>query len=238
MIARLRATNGARAAFEAVYSRWNDPWMSASPRYRYQRRKYEQVVGLLSHRRFRRALDLGCGLGLLAQLLAPQVGELLGLDIAEAAIDRARQRAALFPNLHFEQADLLELPRSLNHRYDLVLLVDTLYYLSPLDDETLKRVAMRVADLLVPGGLCVLVNHYFFAADSDSRISRRIHRAFSWSSRFRLDSEHRKPFFLASLLTEQLDLADAVNSTSNRHEDNAAGNLCSTQADWHARDRP
>ena len=167
MIARLRATNGARAAFEAVYSRWNDPWMSASPRYRYQRRKYEQVVGLLSHRRFRRALDLGCGLGLLAQLLAPQVGELLGLDIAEAAIDRARQRAALFPNLHFEQADLLELPRSLNHRYDLVLLVDTLYYLSPLDDETLKRVAMRVADLLVPGGLCVLVNHYFFAADSD-----------------------------------------------------------------------
>lgn len=162
----------------------------------------------------------------------PQVDELLGLDIAEAAIDRARQRSALFPNLHFEQADLLELPRSLHHRFNLVLLVDTLYYLSPLDDETLKQVAMRVADLLVPGGLCVLVNHYFFAADSDSRTSRRIHRAFSWSSRFRLDSEHRKPFFLASLLTEQLDLTDAVNSTSNRHEDYAAGNLCSTQADW------
>jgi SAM-dependent methyltransferase len=206
-IARLRATVGARTAFESVYSRWNDPWASASPLYRDQRRKYEQVVGLLADRRFRRALDLGCGLGLLAQLLAPQVDELLGLDIAGAAIDRARQRAALLPNLHFEQADLLELPRNLDHSFDLVLLVDTLYYLSPIDDESLKQVAMRIADLLVPGGLCVLVNHCFFAMDSDSRISRRIHRAFSWSPRFRLGYERRKPFFLASLLTEQLDLA-------------------------------
>jgi SAM-dependent methyltransferase len=201
-IARLRATDGARAAFEAVYSRWNDPWASASPRYRYQRRKYELVVGMLSGRHFRRALDLGCGLGLLAQLLAPQVDELLGLDIADAAIELARQRAAHLPNLRFEQADILGLPKTLDRSFDLVLLADTLYYLSPLDDETLKQLALRVADLLVPGGLCVLVNHYFFAADSDSRISRRIHRAFSSSPRFHLTSEHRKLFFLTSLLTE------------------------------------
>jgi SAM-dependent methyltransferase len=204
-IARLRATNGARAAFEAVYSRWNDPWASGSPRYRYQRRKYEQVAGMLSGRRFGRALDLGCGLGLLAQLLAPQVDELLGLDIAEAAIERARQRAAAFSNLRFEQADILDLPGTLDRGFDLVLLADTLYYLSPLDDATLERMAMRVADLLVPGGLCVLVNHYFFAVDPDSRVSRRIHRTFAQSPRFRLASEHRKPFFLVSLLTEQLD---------------------------------
>ncbi|MGD0532371.1 MAG: class I SAM-dependent methyltransferase [Methyloceanibacter sp.] len=194
-IARLGATNGARAAFEAVYSRWNDTWASASPRYRYQRRKYEQVVGMLSGRRFRRGLDLGCGLGLLAQLLAPQVDELLGLDIAEAAIDRARQREAAFPNLRYEQADLLDLPRTLDRSFDLVLVVNTLYYLSPLDDETLKGMALRVADLIVPGGLCVLVNHYFFAADSASRISRRMHRTFSQSLRFRLTREQRKPFF-------------------------------------------
>lgn len=34
-IAWLRATDGARAAFEAVYARWNDPLAAASPRYRY-----------------------------------------------------------------------------------------------------------------------------------------------------------------------------------------------------------
>jgi SAM-dependent methyltransferase len=202
-IARLRATDGARAAFEAVYSHWNDPWAAASPRYRYQRRKYEQVVGMLSGRHFRRALDLGCGLGLLAQLLSSQVDELLGLDIADAAVEQARQRAAHLPNLRFEQADILDLPKTLDHGFDLVLLADTLYYLSPLDDETLRQLAVRAADLVVPGGLCVLVNHYFFAADADSRLSRRIHRAFSSSPRFLLTSEHRKPFFLASLLTER-----------------------------------
>lgn len=202
-IAELRASKGARVAFETIYSRWDDPWASASAHYRYQRRKYERVVGLLPNRRFRRALDLGCGLGMLAQQLAPYVDELLGLDIAQAAIDRARERASLLPNLRFEQGDLLDLPSGLNHRFDLVLLVDTLYYLSPLEDELFKSVAMRAADLLVPGGLCVLVNHYFFAADPDSRVSRRIHRAFAWSPRFRLVAEHRKPFFLASFLTEQ-----------------------------------
>ncbi len=214
-IARLRATDGARAAFEAVYARWNDPWAAASPLYRYQRRKYEQVVGMLAGRHFRRALDLGCGLGLLAQLLAPHVDELLGLDIAEAAVERARQRAAAFPNLRFEQADILDLPRTLDHSFDLVLLADTLYYLSPLDDATLERMALRVADLLAPGGLCVLVNHYFFAVDPNSRVSRRIHRAFAQSPRFRLESERRKPFFLVSMLTEQASaplLDEAGNS--------------------------
>jgi hypothetical protein len=70
--------------------------------------------------------------------------------------------------------------------------------------------ALRVADLIVPGGLCVLVNHYFFAADSASRISRRIHRTFSRSPRFRLTREQRKPFFLTGLLTEQSDPAGVV----------------------------
>jgi SAM-dependent methyltransferase len=209
-IVRLRATLGARAAFEAVYSRWNDPWVAASPRYRYQRRKYEQVVGMLSGRHYRRALDLGCGLGLLSQLLAPQVDELLGLDIADAAIERARQLAAHLSNLRFEQADIFDLPKTLDHGFDLVLLADTLYYLSPLDDETLKQLAVRAADLLVPGGMCVLVNHYFFAVDSNSRLSRRIHRAFSSSPRLLLTSEHRKPFFLASLLTEHSSRSSPV----------------------------
>ncbi len=89
-IARLSATEGARTAFETVYARWDDPWRSASPYYRYQRRKYEQVIQALPRDRFGRALDLGCGLGLLAPMLAPQVEEYLGLDIAEGAANRAR----------------------------------------------------------------------------------------------------------------------------------------------------
>ena len=72
-IRRLRSTLGPAGALEAVYAADPDPWASASPRYRYQRRKYEALASLLPPRRFRRALDLGCGLGLLSRRLADDV---------------------------------------------------------------------------------------------------------------------------------------------------------------------
>jgi SAM-dependent methyltransferase len=119
---------------------------------------------------------------------------------ATGAINRARERSAHLPNVHFEQSDMLHLPKDLDGRFDLVLVLDVLYYLSPLDAELLKQLAERTVDLLVPGGLCVLVNHYFFAIDSNSRLSRLIHRAFKDSPHFSLVSEHRRPFFLVSFL--------------------------------------
>ena len=198
-IERTRAAHGARAAFEAAYTKSADPWASAAPRYRYQQRKYEQIMALLPDRRFRSALDLGCGLGLLSQHLAERCDAVLGVDVA-AAVGHARTRAAGISNLRFEQGDLLCLPSELDERFDLVVVADTLYYLSPLDNDLLKSLSARIADLLVPGGVCLLANHFFFAADADSRRSRRIHDAFAWSHRFRVHSEHRRAFFLATLL--------------------------------------
>src|ERR1700710_493334 len=40
------AISGARAAFEDAYPRSDDPWASAAPRFRYQQRKYEQIMAL------------------------------------------------------------------------------------------------------------------------------------------------------------------------------------------------
>ena len=60
--------------------------------------------------------------------------------------------------------------------------------------------AERVAELLVPGGLCILANHYFFSLDRDSRLSRRIHDAFIWSPDFSVVSQGRRPFYLVTML--------------------------------------
>lgn len=202
-IERTRATEGARAAFEAAYTASPDPWASAAPRYRYQERKYEQIMALLPARRFAQTLDLGCGLGLLSQHLATQSDHVLGIDVAAAALLHARERAATIDNLSFAQGDLLALPVELDGRFDLVVVADILYYLSPLDDETLKTISTRIARLLRPGGLCLLANHYFFAADPNSRLSRRIRDAFAWSSCFSVLSQHRHAFFLATLLIKR-----------------------------------
>ncbi|MBB6253559.1 class I SAM-dependent methyltransferase [Nitrospirillum iridis] len=201
-IGRWRGEVGQRAAFENAYGRFDDPWASGSDRYRYQGWKYDRIVDCLpAGRRFSRALDLGCGLGLLSTRLAARADAVVGMDIAQAAVDRAAIRSAAHGNVSFRQGDVLDLPRELDGQFDLVVIADTLYYLPPpLTPATLKGVAARVADLLAPGGVCLLANHYFFAADPDSRLSRRIHDAFTWSPRFHQVRESRRPFYLVSLL--------------------------------------
>jgi SAM-dependent methyltransferase len=207
-IARVRATEGARAAFEAAYTGSPDPWASADPRYFYQRWKYEGLMAALPPgRRFARALDLGSGVGALSLALTSVADEVLGLDIAQSAVDHATRRAAGQARLRFEQGDVNALPTTLDGKFDLVVVADTLYYLDGVDDFSLKMTASRIARLVAPGGLCLLANHYFFAGDRDSRLSRRIHDAFAWSPSFNHVETLRRPFYLVSLLSPAL--ADA-----------------------------
>ena len=200
-IAAARATVGARGAFEAAYTQSADPWRSASPRYLYQRRKYEGLVALLPpKRRYGQVLDLGCGLGALSRLLAPRAEHVLGLDLAQAAVDHAAAASTGFANAAFRQGDVTALPPDLEGRFDLVVVADTLYYLAALDDGALDGIAARIAALLAPGGTVLLANHYFSRWDSDSRLSRRIHDRFIGLPAYALVSEHRRPFYLATLL--------------------------------------
>ncbi|WP_428376817.1 class I SAM-dependent DNA methyltransferase [Lichenicoccus sp.] len=196
-----RASMGARAAFEAAYTSSADPWSSAAPRYRYQSRKYDQIIALLPDRHFGNVLDLGCGIGLLSRRLAQRANHVLGLDVAAAALVHARRLTSDLGNVGFDQGDILDLPTALDGCFDLVVIADTLYYLDPLTDEMLKALSTRMAALLRPGGVCVLANHFFFSADAESRVSRRIHDAFTWSPSFTVIRQHRRAFFLVSLLS-------------------------------------
>jgi SAM-dependent methyltransferase len=199
-IAKLRATQGDQAAFDAAYA-GGDPWASADPRYLYQRRKYDVLASLLPPRRFARALDLGTGLGLMARRLAAHADEVVGIDISSAAVAHAQAAHRDLPQLTFQQGDMLALPASLEGTFDLLVLADTLYYLPPpLTDATLKQVALRLAALLRPGGVCLLANHFFSGADAESRLSRRIHQAFAWSPGLQVTAEHRRPFYLVTIL--------------------------------------
>lgn len=204
-LAGLLRDKGASAAFEAVYRESADPWASARPHYRYQRLKYDQLIAFLPNQRFGNALDLGCGLGVLSQMLAGRAEHVLGMDISATAIRHARQRGAALTNLKFEQGNILRLPRSLAGKFDLVVVADVLYYLSPLDMPTLTSAVHQIADMLSPGGICLVANHYFLSLDPDSRVSRNIHRAFSDCPRFAMMSEHRRPFFLATLFSATSD---------------------------------
>jgi len=199
-LAALRANLGNVGAFDAIYQ-GGDPWASADPRYLYQRRKYDVIASLLPRRRFASALDLGCGTGLLTRRLAPHSDAVLGIDISAAAVAQATAAHADVANLRFVQGDICRLPESLDGGFDLMVLVDSLYYLPPpLDDAVLKAIALRLARLLRPGGTCLLANHFFAGMDADSRLSRRIHQTFARSAELTLVAETWRPFYLVSIL--------------------------------------
>jgi len=203
MLGKLRGENHGPHVFDALYDNLGDPWLSSASCYRYQRLKYQRLVGMLPQRPFGRALDIGCGLGVLTRFLAPHVGTIVGVDVSAKAAERAALMSAGITNIQFRQSDLRTLNPASDGQFDLIVLADTMYYLSPLPDETLQCISRQVTQLLVPGGMLLLANHFFFGFDSDSRLSRRIHDCFEQQPGLKLSRSHRRCFYLVSLLERQ-----------------------------------
>ncbi len=197
-LARLRTTVTAGEAFDRLYRLTDDPYGTALPQYRYQRRKYRALLSILPKRMYGDVLDIGCGLGVFSRVLAPHAERVLGIDVSLHAVSQARSHSAGFANLHFEQGDIqsFDSPR----RFDLVVLADVMYYLPTSTDVSVQTIAAKLTALLEPGGLLLLVNHFFFTVDRPSRMTRRIHNAFRDSRDLAVVSEHRRAFYLATVL--------------------------------------
>jgi SAM-dependent methyltransferase len=201
---RLRSEHDNAQSLNLLYQERKDPWGLDSPRFRYQQSKYSTMLSLLPSRRYKRALDLGCGLGTLTRRLRNHADEVVGIDVSHVAVAQAARETTGQSNLQFQQGDALNLSRELDNGFDLVVIADTLYYLSPLSDEVLETVRERVAQLLVPGGILLLVNHFTVNLDPGSRWSPKIHRVFRSARDFTTVHESWRPFFLASVFEKTL----------------------------------
>lgn len=111
-----------------------------------------------------RALDLGCGAGRHAVLLAERFTHVDAIDLSLPMIEIARAKRSR-PNISYQQADLLEATGS--GEYDLVLSVMTLHHVPDL-----QAALAHVKGLLAPGGRIVLADPY--PAESALHPSRRI----------------------------------------------------------------
>jgi len=92
-----------------------------------------------------RVLSLGCGIGDTELLLAPLVGEVVGLDLSPAAVRQARADAARLGigNARFEEGT------SAAGRFNVVIAV---FFLHHLPDDELRALPVRLKETLVPGG--------------------------------------------------------------------------------------
>jgi len=95
--------------------------------------------------REQRVLDLGCGSGYGADVLAREAREVLGIDIADDAIDYARQHYRV-ANVRFERASCLDIPAP-DGSFDLVVAFEIIEHLT--DWRAFLREVRRV---LAPAG--------------------------------------------------------------------------------------
>lgn len=137
--------------FDDVYRANEDPWnFETSP---YEREKYAATLAALPQPHYAQAFEIGCSLGVLTEQLAARCSRLLAVDVAAAALERARQRCAHLPQVELK---LLRVPEEFpTGEFDLILVSEVGYYWSPAD---LARATDQMLAALRPGGHLMLVH--------------------------------------------------------------------------------
>jgi LmbE family N-acetylglucosaminyl deacetylase len=134
--------------FDAAYARHEDPWR-VTTRW-YERRKRRATLAALPDERYGRALEIGCSIGVTTAGLAERVDELLAVDVAPTAVERARARLADTPHVRVEVRDVgAEWPAG---AFDLIVMSEVGYY---LDDDAFDRVVAALPDALGAAGTLV-----------------------------------------------------------------------------------
>lgn len=131
-----------------------DPWRSATDDFGQQ--KYLIMLRHLPPRRYRHIIEIGCGEGVFTLALAATYpeAEIIGVDVSERALTRARGRAPQGGRVSFMGADILT--RRPEHRFDLVFCSDTHRCLGR--EERLRLFSGQLSELLAPGGVLVAVH--------------------------------------------------------------------------------
>jgi len=117
----------------------------------------EQMKLLPGHK----VLDLGCGAGWASRLMAEAVndpgmpGQVVGLDVSDEMIRRARAGSASYDNLMFVVGSAQQIPWEENY-FDKVLSVESFYYYADQD-----RALAELFRVMAPQGeLYILINLY------------------------------------------------------------------------------
>jgi SAM-dependent methyltransferase len=138
--------------FEELYARVEDPWRFATSDY--EREKYAHTLTALGGRRFEKALEVGCSIGVFTEQLATVCTEVLAIDVSSRALQRARRRLSGRPGVSLARVVFPEeMP---DGPWGLVVCSEVLYYLDAAAFElALERLRMALED-----GATVLAVHW------------------------------------------------------------------------------
>ncbi|WP_367109140.1 class I SAM-dependent methyltransferase [uncultured Psychrobacter sp.] len=175
--------------FDGLYSDNSDPWQ-------YQTRWYEQrkrdiCLAILPQAKYGNAIELGCGNGVFSSLLARRCQALVSIDGNHKAVQLAEQRLidishvkviqGVIPNVLLKLKNgLLKAPLlsqlddvpTYKPPYDLIIISEILYYLSPTDIDT---VIDWIKHNLAVGGT-LLCCHWRYTIDGFAMTGETVHQ--------------------------------------------------------------
>ncbi|MDQ6778204.1 MAG: nodulation S family protein [Actinomycetota bacterium] len=140
-----------REFFEDLYAGSEDPWGFATSDY--ERDKYADTLAALGDARFARGLEVGASIGVFTEQLADRCDELVGIDVSERALARARERLGGHPGVSLERMTFPEeMPPD---PWDLVVCSEILYY---FDDAPFALAVERLRAALEDGATVLAVH--------------------------------------------------------------------------------
>jgi cyclopropane fatty-acyl-phospholipid synthase-like methyltransferase len=173
------------AFFEAKYQKKADPWDFLSNAYELQR--YDAIISAIAHRRYARAFEPGCSIGVLTERLAAYCDEVHAIDFSLSASAQAQVRCAHLPQVEVHCASLPE--GAPEKDFDLLVLSEIGYYFTARD---WQRISAALIDSL-PRGATVLAAHWL-GQSQDHRISGdEVHEILLSHAKLRLEHTERNP---------------------------------------------
>ena len=136
--------------FEALASRWWDPQSEFRPLHEINPLRMGYIAGLINPAG-RKAVDVGCGGGILTEALRRHGAEVTGIDMAEAALAVARLHLAESGlDIEYRKCTAEKLAAEQPERYELLTCLEMLEHVP--DPGSVVAACER---LLKPGGLAV-----------------------------------------------------------------------------------
>jgi hypothetical protein len=176
-----------KAFFDRKYRESDDPWDFASSAYEQDR--YARIVAALRHRRYGKAFEPGCSIGVLTSHLASLCESVEAMDISPTAVMRAAARCTSLRNVTVRCGKLPECVPEAD--LDLVVFSEIGYYFS---ERELSDVVALVTERMASSGV-LLAAHWLGVSRDHSLSGDQVHAVLSAATGLEHEYEERRPGF-------------------------------------------
>ena len=177
-----------QAFFEEMYAAAGDPWAFATSAY--EQNRYATILRALGHRRFRRAFEPGCSIGVLTERLAAVCDRVEAIDISPTAVARAQDRCRSLPNVGIQQGALPDqIPGG---TFDLVVFSDIGYY---FEAAALRAIARDLVSRMSSDGI-LLAAHWLGTSHDHLLSGDQVHEVLGSMNLPPVQSERHEGFRL------------------------------------------